>query len=190
MPFLTFQYSKKYNLLISLVIALFSFTANAKDGYLLNPGDQLEISVWKEETLLREVLVLPDGTISFPLVGITQAAGKTANELRQIIIKRLKDYVPEAEVTVSVLQATGNKIYVFGKVTNPGAYALSGPVDILQALSLAGGLEKFASEDNIKVLRREKGAQKAIPFDYDNVLDGKNLQSNIILKSGDIIVVP
>lgn len=190
MPSLNYTHSKRYNLLLYLVISLFSFTVYAKDGYLLNPGDQLEISVWKEESLQKEVLVLPDGTISFPLVGIIQAAGKTADDLRQIIIKQLRTYVPEAEVTVSVSHTAGNKIYVFGKVANPGAYVLSGPVDILQALSLAGGLDRFASEGKIKVLRRENSVQKAIPFNYSGVLEGENLKSNIILESGDVIVVP
>jgi polysaccharide export outer membrane protein len=173
-----------------VIISLLSFSVCAKEGYLLNPGDQLEISVWKEESLQREVLVLPDGTISFPLVGNVSALGKTADELRKLIIKRIKDYISDAEVTVSVISTAGNKIYVFGKVANPGVYGISGPTDILQAISLAGGLNRFADEKSIKVLRRIKGLQTSIPFDYSDVVDGENLKSNIILKSGDLIVVP
>jgi polysaccharide export outer membrane protein len=177
--------------LICLIIFLLSvFDVSASEDYLLNPGDQLEISVWRDEALQRQVLVLPDGTISFPLVGVLPAAGKTAAELQQTIIKRLRKYIPEAEVTVSVLQPAGYRIYVIGKVTNPGAYQLSGPIDILQALSLAGGLDRFATKDKIKVLRRSGGIQKAIRFNYDEVLEGKNLESNIILLRGDTVIVP
>jgi len=179
------------NQLIWLVIAFFmSFPVFAKNGYLLNPGDRLEISVWKEDSLQREVLILPDGTFSFPLVGNVNALNKTVEELRRLIIKRIKDYVPEAEVTVSVQSTAGNQIYVFGKVANPGAYVLSGPTDILQAISLAGGLNRFADKGAIKILRRINGVQKSIPFSYGDVVDGENLKTNIILKSGDLIVVP
>jgi len=177
--------------LFSLIILfLVIFEVSASDQYLLNPGDQLEISVWREEALQREVLVLPDGSISFPLVGVLPAAGKTAAELQQSIVKRLRQFVPEAEVTVSVLQPSGYRIFVIGKVTNPGAFQLSGPIDILQALSLAGGLDRFAVKDKIKVLRRSEGVQKAIRFNYDEVLEGNNLQSNIILLRGDTVIVP
>jgi len=177
-------------LLWLVIIMLTSFTTFAKEGYLLNPGDKLEISVWKEESLQRQVLVLPDGTISFPLVGNVNASGKTAEQLRKSIITRIKLYVPDAEVTVSVLSTTGNKIYVFGKVATPGAFELSGPIDVLQAISLAGGLTRFADENGIKVLRRFNGIQKPISFNYNDVVEGEDLKTNFILKSGDLIVVP
>lgn len=180
-----------FNQLISLVIVfLLCVSVSSAKGYLLNPGDRLEISVWKEESLQREVLVLPDGTISFPLVGNVNALNKTAEGLRRLIVKRIKDYIPEAEVTVSVLSTAGNQIFVFGKVANPGAYVITGPTDVLQAISLAGGLNRFADKNSIKILRRVKGLQNSIPFSYGDVVDGENLKSNIILKSGDLIVVP
>ena len=176
-------------ILLLIIPFLIIFDVSAED-YLLNPGDQLEISVWGEEALQKQVLVLPDGSISFPLIGVLSAAGSTAAQLQQTISRRLKQYIPEAEVTVSVNQPSGYRIYVIGKVTNPGTYQPSGPIDILQALSLAGGLDRFADKDKIKVLRRSKGRQKAIPFDYDKVIEGKNLESNIILLRGDTVVVP
>ena len=176
--------------IICLIISFLVISNAFAEEYLLNPGDQLEISVWGEEALQKEVLVLPDGSISFPLVGVLHAAGSTAAQLQQTITKRLKAYIPEAEVTVSVNQPSGYRIYVIGKVTNPGAYQPSGPIDILQALSLAGGLDRFAVKDKIKVLRRSNGRQSAIPFNYDKVIEGKNLESNIILLRGDTVLVP
>ncbi|MES9884966.1 MAG: polysaccharide biosynthesis/export family protein [Sedimenticola sp.] len=159
-------------------------------GYQLKPGDQLEISVWKEADLQRQVLVLPDGSISFPLVGIVDVAGKTPAELRQTITEELTDYIPDAVVTVLVTAVTGNRVYLIGKVNNPGEYVVSSPIDILQALSLADGLAKFADEKGIKVFRREGGIQKAIPFNYSEVVNGRSLETNFVLQSGDLVVVP
>jgi len=176
--------------ILLIIIALFSVQAIGKEGYLLQPGDQLEIFVWNEEALQRQVLVLPDGSITFPLVGAIDVSGKTVTALQKDIKRRLKDYVPEASVTVSVLQVTGNRVYVIGKVTNPGTYEMSAPINILQALSLAGGFVKFADTDKIILIRRDNGVQKAIPFNYANVLKGKNVKSNIMLQSGDQIIVP
>lgn len=183
------QYLSKRSILL-IVLAIISSHVNGEEGYLLKPGDQLEISVWNEEALQREVLVLPDGSVTFPLVGTIDVSGKTASALQTDIKNRLKDYVPEASVTVSVLQVTGNRIYVIGKVTNPGTYELSAPTDILQALSLAGGFVRFADTDNIVLLRRENGVQKTIPFNYSDILKGKNVKSNAMLQSGDQIIVP
>jgi len=176
--------------ILLIIIALFSVQAIGKEGYLLQPGDQLEIFVWNEEALQRQVLVLPDGSISFPLVGAIDVSGKTVTTLQQDIKRRLKNYVPEASVTVSVLQVAGNRIYVIGKVTNPGTYEMSAPMDILQALSLAGGFARFADTDKIVLLRRVNRVQKAIPFNYSDVMKGKYVKSNIMLQSGDQIVVP
>ena len=173
-----------------IIMVLFSLQATGKEGYLLKPGDRLEISVWNEEALQREVLVLPDGSISFPLVGTIDVSGKTATELQKSIKRGLKEYVPEASVTVSVLQVAGNRIYVIGKVTNPGTYEISAPMNILQALSLAGGFTKFANTDNIVLLRRVNRVQKAILFNYSDVLKGKYMKSNVMLQSGDQIIVP
>ncbi|MES9899587.1 MAG: polysaccharide biosynthesis/export family protein [Sedimenticola sp.] len=159
-------------------------------GYRLKPGDQLEISVWKETDLQRQLLVLPDGSISFPLVGIVGVADRTPAELQQIITAKLKDYIPDAVVTVLVTAVTGNRVYLIGKVNNPGEYVVSSPIDILQALSLADGLAKFADEAGIKVFRRENGVQKAIPFNYSDVVKGRALETNIVLQSGDLVVVP
>lgn len=166
-----------------------SLTATAGE-YRLNPGDVLEISVWKEEALQREVLVLPDGTLAFPLAGHVDAAGKTPSQIQGQVAARLEEYIPDPVVTVSVRSVSGNKVYVIGKVANPGAYVMAGPLDVMQALSLAGGLVTFADEDGIRVLRRNGEAQTAIPFAYNDVKRGRGLESNIVLERGDIVVVP
>jgi len=162
----------------------------ADSGYIVQPGDILEISVWKEKDLQREVVVLPGGSLSFPLAGEVQASGKTVEQLRKDLSTRLAKYIPGAVVTVSAKQIQGNKIYVLGKVNRPGEYAASRYVDVMQALSIAGGVTPFASVNSIQVLRRVNGVQTAIPFKYSKVASGSNLESNIILQSGDVVVVP
>ena len=163
---------------------------NAGD-YRLNPGDIIEISVWKEPELQREVLLLPDGNIAFPLVGTVQAAGRTPSEIQAEVEERLTRFFPEPVVTVSILQVAGNKLYVTGQVNQPGQFTVDQPVDVLQAIALAGGLTAFADEDDIYVLRRaQDGTQSAIAFDYDDVTDGSDLSSNIVLQQGDVVVVP
>ena len=122
--------------------------------YRLNPGDIIEISVWKEPELQREVLLLPDGNIAFPLVGTVQAAGRTPSEIQAEVEERLTRFFPEPVVTVSILQVAGNKLYVTGQVNQPGQFTVDQPVDVLQAIALAGGLTAFADEADIYVLRR------------------------------------
>jgi polysaccharide export outer membrane protein len=159
-------------------------------GYLIGPEDVLHISVWKEEELDREVLVRPDGGISFPLAGNMQAAGKTTEELMTEITRRIQRYIPDAVVTVTVSKVSGYDIFVIGKVNKPGQFTLGQYVDVLQALTLAGGLTPFASEDDIRIQRRENGQLKVYPFEYSEIKKGRNLEQNIILNSGDVVVVP
>ncbi len=158
--------------------------------YLIGPEDVLEISVWKEEGLKKEVLVRPDGGISFPLAGDMQAAGKSARQLQQEIVQRLGKFMSDPAVSVAVLKIVGNKIYVIGRVNKPGEYAPGRYVDVLQALSMAGGLTPFAAENDIKVLRKESGKDLVFPFRYSQVKAGENLDQNITLKGGDVVVVP
>lgn len=159
-------------------------------GYQIGPEDVLEISVWKEEGLKKEVLVRPDGGLSFPLIGEVQAVGKTTAQIQKEITDRLEKFIPDPVVSVSLLKVVGNKIYVIGKVNRPGEFPAGRYVDVLQALSMAGGLTPFASENNIKVLRKENGKDVVMPFRYSQVQKGENLDQNIILKSGDVVVVP
>lgn len=157
----------------------------------MQPGDTLAIAVWKEPDLQGPaVLVRPDGTFSFPLVGQVDARGRSVMELQQIVSDRLKKYISDPVVTVSVAEIKGNKVYVLGQVTKPGEFIVNPRVDVMQALSMAGGTTPFASLGNIVVLRRAAGVQTAIPFHYGDVAKGKDLQQNIELQSGDIVVVP
>ncbi|TCV83418.1 polysaccharide biosynthesis/export family protein [Sulfurirhabdus autotrophica] len=159
-------------------------------GYQIGPEDVLSISVWKEEGLKAEVLVRPDGGLSFPLVGEVQAQGKTTEQIQKEITARLEKFIPDPVVSVSVLKVVGNKIYVIGKVNKPGEYPAGRYVDVLQALSMAGGLTPFAAENDIKVLRKENGKDLVLPFRYSQVQKGQELDQNIMLQSGDVVVVP
>ncbi len=160
-------------------------------SYRIGPEDVLMISVWKEAELQREVLVRPDGGISFPLAGDLVVAGKTTQEVELEITRKIRRYIPDAVVTVSVKTISGYTIYVNGKVNNPGKFTLGSYVDVVQALTLAGGLSPFAKEGSILIQRRDQnGSITVFPFNYKEIRKGKNLQQNIILQSGDVIVVP
>lgn len=177
----------------SLSLHLEAFAADESPAlarYTIQPGDVLSVSVWKEEDLSQEVIVRPDGQISFPLVGEARAAGDTIENLRLLIADRLKKYIPDPVVTVSAKQLTGNIVYVIGKVNRPGQFPILRNVDVMQALTMAGGTSTYASLNSIKILRRENGKLRAIPFEYGDVEKGKNLEQNIVLKAGDVVVVP
>jgi polysaccharide export outer membrane protein len=165
--------------------------AGAVSSYLINSGDILEIFVWNEEELRREVVVRPDGFISLPLAGQIKAGGKTPDQLEQAIAEALGKYLKDApQVTASVIQLAGNKIYVLGKVQHSGEFPINRQTDIMQALALAGGLNQFAAENKIVVLRRDvEGKLHAIPFEYGEVKGGDDLETNILLQSGDVVVV-
>ena len=159
-------------------------------SYLLQAGDVLQVTVWKEPDLTGEVLVRSDGGVSFPLVGDVTAAGKTVDQLRDEFTKRLKGFIPDPVVTIATKQMGGNQIYVIGRVQRPGGYSFVKPLDVMEALSLAGGGTPFASLNDIVILRRENGQQRTIPFHYSDVARGKKLAQNIVLESGDTVVVP
>jgi polysaccharide export outer membrane protein len=162
----------------------------AGDAYEVQPGDVLEISVWREPELQREVLVRPDGAFSFPLSGEIDARNKTVEDLRFEITAKLVRYIPELVVTVTVVQINGNKVYVIGQVNEPGVFVVNPRVDVMQALSMAGGTTPFADVNDIRILRRRGENQEAISFRYDDVARGRSLEQNIMLESGDVVVVP
>jgi len=160
------------------------------DAYVLQPGDTLTVSVWKEPELTTDLLVRPDGGITMPLAGEIDAAGHSVEEVKTVIDQRLAHYLSKPVVTVIVKQTLGNQIFVIGKVTHPGPYPLNRPVDVLQALSLAGGVTPFASVNDILILRRDGPRQITMKFRYSDVEHGRNLPQNILLQSGDTVVVP
>lgn len=159
-------------------------------AYVIGPEDGLEISVWRDETLKAATLVRPDGGISFPLAGDFIVAGRTAAQVRDELVKRLSKYIPEPVVTVSVVRVASYRIYVLGRVNKPGDFQVGRNIDVLQALSIAGGMTPFASEDGIQIIRKVEGKPVSIPFEYSRVRKGGDLSQNITLKSGDVLLVP
>jgi len=161
-----------------------------EDGYRIKPGDLLSVSVWREPDLQLQILVRPDGRISLPLAGGLLAEGRTPERLGLAISERLAKFIPDASVSVAVLEIRGNSIYVIGRVAAPGQYVMHKTLDVMQALSMAGGTTTFAKLNDIRILRREGQRQTATPFRYQEVAEGENLEQNILLRSGDVIVVP
>lgn len=194
---IAFQFVLPFFLMIFSVSAIADEAAESNQlatvdlaAYQIGPGDVLRISVWKEEGMQQEVLVRPDGEITFPLAGEIKAGGLTTKALSAELVKKLKKYIPHPSVTVSVLLSVSNKVYVIGKVNKPGEFTATGYMDVLQALTMAGGLTPYAESDEIKIIRRTKTGTKMKLFDYDEVVSGERLDMNIILKAGDTVVVP
>jgi polysaccharide biosynthesis/export protein len=159
--------------------------------YQLQPGDTVTISVWKEKDLETAALVRPDGGLSFPLVGDVQAKGHTLRQVRDTIAERLKPYIPDPVVTVAIKEIGGNEIFVLGRVNRPGGYPFSQPIDVMQALSLAGGTTPFAKLNRIVILHRDaSGAEHSVRFHYAEIAHGRDLAQNVLLHSGDTVVVP
>ena len=159
-------------------------------AYHLQPGDIMTVSVWKETELQSDVLIRPDGGFSFPLAGDVEAVGKTVEEIRAVLVDRLKRFIPNPVVTVAVKQIGGNRIYVVGRVNHAGDFPLSSPLDVMQAIALAGGATPYAAINDIVILRRQNGQQQAIHFHYSDVARGRDLSQNVLLQGGDTVVVP
>ena len=178
------------NLVAALTVLAAVSVAQAQE-YTVKAGDILGIAVWKEPDLTSNaVLVRPDGTFSFPLVGQVDARGKGVAELQNLVAERLRKYISDPVVTISVQEVKGNKVYVIGQVTKPGEFIVNPSVNVMQALSMAGGTTAFASLNNIIILRRTTGGQVALPFHYNDVIHGRDLQQNVELQAGDVVVVP
>ncbi len=176
--------------LLLAIVLFFASQVSAVERYLLNAGDQLDISVWNEDALQKQVIVLPDGMISFPLAGELAAQGKTVSELQAALKQSLTEYLADPVVTVSVTSVSGNTIHILGKVTQAGIFIMNQPIDAVQALSLAGGLSPYAKENDIIVLRRSGENQQVLPVHFAAIKEGQELSTNIMLKSGDVIVIP
>ncbi|MDP9128211.1 MAG: polysaccharide biosynthesis/export family protein, partial [Pseudomonadota bacterium] len=177
----------------SLLVVFFSFAhmaAAAEASYVINPGDVLQVTVWKEEGLDQEVLVLPDGTINYPLIGSMSVQGRTTSEVQQSIKEKLTKLIPDASVTVVIKAALGHTVNVIGQVTKPGELVMGHRLTVMQALSAAGGLTPYASESRIIILRHEGGKEISIPFPYSDVISGSDLDKDIVLRPGDVVVVP
>jgi len=196
---------KRLLVLVVIVMSIWALPVSAQDksaaplphsqeSYAIGPGDVLDISVWKEEALTKPVTVLPDGEIYFPLIGGVRAAGKTVAEIREEIKQKISVYVPDPTLSVDVRQVNSMIIFVLGRVNNSGRFVVNAKTNVLQAIAMAGGLNPFAKRNDIKVIRQQGGklAGKAqtFAFRYDDVADGKNLEQNIWLERGDVVLVP
>jgi len=194
--YLTRKLSSKLRIVFvtAVVASLGLLQIAAADSYKLNPGDEVEISVWNEENLQKTITVLPDGMISFPLVGHLQAAGKSASEIETTIAAKLNAYIADPEVNVTVTSTRGNVIFVVGKVLKPGPIVMIQSTTVMQALAMAGGLNEFASANSIKIIRRsgleDDSTETLLKIRYSDLEKGNDLASNHILNYGDVIVVP
>jgi polysaccharide export outer membrane protein len=158
--------------------------------YVIQPNDLLEVFVWKQPELTRKVLVRPDGRISFPLVQDLQAAGISPGELKDRIEAKLKEYLNYPNVTIIVEAIQSYRIYVVGKVQKPGALVIEKAVTVLQALALAGGFQDYAKDSEITIIRNQGQETIVFDFNYRDVIKGKQATQNILLRSGDVVVVP
>ena len=165
-------------------------SATADPNYIIGAQDVLDISVWKENQLTEVVPVRPDGKISLPLLNDVQAAGLTPTQLAAQITQSLKKFLTDPQVTVIVREINSRRVYLLGEVTRAGAYPLLPGMTVLQALSSGGGFTQFANVKKIYVLRVENGKQEKFPFNYKDVIGGKDTGQNIVLRAGDTIVVP
>jgi len=167
---------------------------SSQADYVVGPGDVLDISVWKEEALTKSLVVLPDGYIHFPLIGEIRAAGKTVEQIREEIKQKISVYAPDPVLSVEVRQVNSMIIFVLGRVNNPGKFSVNAKTSVLQGIAMAGGLNPFAKRNDIKVIRQDGGRSadktQTFAFRYDDVADGKNLEQNILLQRGDVILVP
>jgi polysaccharide export outer membrane protein len=176
--------------LFAFLIGLNTGAFAADKPYHIGPGDILEISVWKDPNLSRQLVVPPDGIISFPLIEAIDVKNLTVAELKKIVTQKLSEFVPEATVTVMLIEINSLKAYVIGKVERPGEFPINMNTNVMQVLAMAGGLNAFAARGGIKILRYDNNKIINIPFDYGDVEKGKNLEQNIILIPGDVVVVP
>jgi polysaccharide export outer membrane protein len=177
-------------LFISTLISSNATFAQDPSAYRIGPADVLNIYVWKEPELTKDVAVLPDGKITFPLVGEIHAQGLTVAELKKVLTEKLENYVTAPEVTVVVTQPLSQRIYIIGKVNAPGQLTLDPGMTVIQALSAAGGLDQWADRKNIRIIRREGDKEVQYRFNYKQYIAGKKIEQNILLKPGDTIVVP
>lgn len=159
-------------------------------NYVIGPEDILYIHVWKEENLSRTVPVRMDGKISLPLLDEIQSAGFTPLQLKEILIQRLKEFVEIPNVSVMVMEANSFKVYISGQVRNPGVYRLRSETSLLQIIPMVGGFTDWANQKKILIIRKEDGKNRRITVDYKKIVKGDDTSSNLILKTGDVIIVP
>ena len=187
--FFCFAWAAQAQQKVSTAVPAQSSPAN-DTAYVIGPEDVLTIDVWKEKELSGPVPVRPDGKISLPLLNDVQAAGLTPMQLMSSLTEKLKKYVSDPTVTVTVTTINSRKVYILGEVTRPGAFPLVPDMTVLQALTTAGGPTPYAKTSKIYILRSQSGVQNKLAFNYKQVVRGGSPEQNILLKSGDTVVVP
>jgi polysaccharide biosynthesis/export protein len=158
--------------------------------YLISANDVLNIFVWKEADFTRDVTVMPDGRITFPLIGEIEAQGKTVTGLKNEITEKLKAFISSPEVTVMIKTTQARHVYTIGKIGKPGPYQLEPSMTILQVLSTAGGFTEWADTKNVLIVRRKDNKEVMYRFNYPDFTSGKDLVQNIVLEPNDTIIVP
>jgi len=164
--------------------------SHEQGNYRIGPEDVLDIAVWNNASISRTVPVRPDGKISLPLLNDVQAAGLTPMQLRDVLIKKLAEYMPTPEVSVIIREVHSFKVSVIGEVKTPGRHELKSGATVLDVLAMAGGLGEFAARGRIVILRTEGNTLKRIPFNYNKVVSANGELENFLLMPGDVIVVP
>jgi polysaccharide export outer membrane protein len=159
-------------------------------GYVIGTDDVLSIVFWKDKDMSADAQVRPDGRIALPLINEVQAAGLTPEQLREKITEESKKYMEDASITVVVRQINSRRAFITGEVNKPGPYPLTSATTVMQLISLAGGLREYANSKKIVIMRTVNGTPTSLPFNYKDVVAGKNLTQNIELKPGDTVVVP
>ena len=160
------------------------------DDYVVGAEDVLGVVFWREAELSGDVTVRPDGRVTLPVIGELQAAGLRPEDLKKQIETAATKYVTDPNVTVVVRAINSRRVFVTGRVTTPGVHLLKGPLTVMQAIALSGGVTEFADAKNIKVLRIMQGKSVTLPFNYKDVVRGRKLEQNILLLPGDTVVVP
>lgn len=174
----------------SLIWAIPVRSESEPPSYLIGPNDLLEIFIWKEKELTRDITVMSDGRITFPLIGELMAQGKTVTALKEMIKEKLDEFITASEVTVILKESRSRRVYTIGKLSKPGPYPMLPDMTILQLLSMAGGCTEWADTKNILIIRREEGKEVQRRFNYNEYISGKNIEQNILLEINDTIVVP
>jgi polysaccharide export outer membrane protein len=184
------RWIQKFLLVVAVLLMAQQGFGAEQEHYQIGPGDLVEISVWKDESLTKQVIIPPDGVVSFPLVGDMDVKRLTVPQLRSVLAERLAEYIPDPTVSAMLLKPESMRAFVIGKVNHPGMFPITLETNVMQILAMAGGLNPFAASGKILILRQEGGQTFKIPFDYPRVEKGENLEQNVLLKRGDVVVVP
>ena len=162
----------------------------SRPEYVIGLGDQLQIMIWKEPELTQTMSVRIDGQISLPLIGDVQAAGKTIRDLKKILEEKYGTVITDPAVSVMLIQSKSWRYYIIGQIKQPGEFPIDFPITILQALARSGGFLEWAKTDRISIVRNEAGKETIVPFNYEALVNGQNLQQNALVKPGDTIIIP